>query len=47
MLYGKDLKNFVISSLMRSDQVFTCLKALDKVKEVWMNGTMLYKHRFP
>ena len=30
---------------MRSEQDLTCLQTLGKVKEVWMNGTTLYKHK--
>ena len=47
MSYGKDLKNFVNPSLMRSELDLTHPQALGKVKEVWMNGTMLYKYRLP
>ena len=45
MLYGKNLKNFVNPSLMRSQQDLTCLQASGKEKEVWINGTMQYKHK--
>ena len=45
--YRRNLENSVNSSLMRSEQDLTCLQALDKVKEAWMNGPMLYKHRLP
>ena len=45
MLYERNLRNYVNLSLMRSEQDLTCLQALDQVKEVWMNATMLYKHR--
>ena len=44
MLYGKNLKNFVNPSLMRLKLDLTCLQALGKEKEVWMSGTMQYKH---
>ena len=30
---------------MRSEQDLTCLQALGKKKELWINGTMQYKHK--
>ena len=41
----ENLKNSVNANLMRSKQDLTCLQALDKEKEVLMNGTMQYKHK--
>ena len=44
MSYRKNLKSFASPNLMRSELDMTCSQALVKVKEVWMNGTMLYIH---
>ena len=40
VIWGGNLKNSVNTSLMKSEQDLTCLQALDKVIEVWMNSTM-------
>ena len=38
-------EEFCKPSLMRSEQGLICLQALGKENEVWLNGTMQYKHK--
>ena len=40
MLYGRNLKNSVNLSLMRSEQDLTCSQAFSKESVVWMIGTV-------
>ena len=40
-----NLRNFVNPNLMRSELDLTCSQALDKVKDLLMNGTVQYKHK--